>query len=365
MFRFIWLLLPLFLFGCSEYDLKGDGDAGGSDSGLPSLDDDDGGGEAGDPGTFDGGIVGRVCDPGGGWVVGAYVYTTYDSTGDGVHDARAEDETDSEGAYELLGIAPDRDYIVYAIKGSFEATFEVTVGAGITEIPVEECMLEPPNIAVVSGEYDHIEDIISGMGLEYTLYNGQMGSTEYLNLLLNPDLMAEYDIIFFNCGMGTEWGSVEYYDAVRANLRSFVLNGGSIYNSDWAYYMVEATFADKIDFYGDDDYYAEAQVGTEGDVSADVLDPAMEIIIGSDLADINFDLGQWVVMDGVASDVEVLLAADVEIWTWAGYSTLVNRPIAARFEVGEGQVLYTSFHNEHAATTLDMTDILEEIILSL
>jgi hypothetical protein len=91
----------------------------------------------------------------------------------------------------------------------------------------------------------------------------------------------------------------------------------------------------------------------------------MEIIIGDDEADINFDLGQWVVMEGVNSEVDVLISADVEIYTWEGYATLANRPIAARFEMGEGQVLYTSFHNEYAATTLDMTDILEEIILSL
>ena len=70
-------------------------------------------------------------------------------------------------------------------------------------------------------------------------------------------------------------------------------------------------------------------------------------------------------MDGVASDVEVLLSADVQIWTSSGYAILPNRPIATRFEMGEGQVLYTSFHNEHAATTLDMTDILQEMILSL
>ena len=58
----------------------------------------------------------------------------------------------------------------------------------------------------------------------------------------------------------------------------------------------------------------------------------------------------------------VLISA-TPVWTWS-YETLSNVPIAA-FDYGEGRVLYTAFHNEHAATTLDMTDTLEETILSL
>ena len=140
--RFGWMILALVALGCSEYDLKGDGGLSGATDGEGDPTGDGGDGEVGAPGTFDGGIRGRVCDPGGGWVVGAYVYTTYDSTGDGEHDARAEDETDVNGAYELTGIPVDRDYTVYAIKGSFEASFDVSVGSGMTEIPSDECMLD-------------------------------------------------------------------------------------------------------------------------------------------------------------------------------------------------------------------------------
>ena len=91
----------------------------------------------------------------------------------------------------------------------------------------------------------------------------------------------------------------------------------------------------------------------------------MEVIIGSAAADINFDLDMWVAMEAVSADTEILISADVPVWTTWSFETLYNVPIAARFDYGEGRVLYTAFHNEHAATTLDMTDILEEIILSL
>ena len=245
------------------------------------------------PRTFDGGIRGRVCDPGGGWVVGAYVYTTYDSTGDGEHDARAEDETDVNGAYELTGIPVDRDYTVYAIKGSFEASFDVSVGSGMTEIPADECMLEPPDIAVVTGDYDHIEDIIGGMGFEYTEIDGQYTTGEYLTFLRNPAAMAEFDIIFFNCGAGMDWLYTDA-DLVRANIREFVANGGSIYASDWLLLHRGALPIVHGLLWGGRVVWL-SQVGA-GSVTGRVLDPAMEVIIGSAAADINFDLDMWVAM---------------------------------------------------------------------
>lgn len=188
--RLALFLLGTLALGCSEYDLGAKGGEDGSSDENTDPTGEGGDGDIGAPGTFDGGIRGRICDPGGGWVVGAYVYTTYDSTGDGEHDARAEDETDVNGAYEFTGIPIDREYTVYAIKGSFEASFSVSVGSGMTEIPSDECMLEPPDIAVVTGDYDHIEDIIAGMGLDYTEIDGQYTTGEYLTFLRNPEAMA-------------------------------------------------------------------------------------------------------------------------------------------------------------------------------
>jgi hypothetical protein len=73
-------------------------------------------------------------------------------------------------------------------------------------------------------------------------------------------------------------------------------------------------------------------------------------------------------MESLAEGVSPLLEATIEVSDlYGGFSTVSDVPIAAEFEFGEegGQVIYTAFHNEHAATTLDMTDILEEIILRL
>ena len=175
------------------------------------------------------------------------------------------------------------------------------------------------------------------------------------------------DIIFFNCGVSQSWLTMER-EIIRENIRAFVENGGSIYVSDWAYYFVELPFPTKIDFYGDDMEYGEPMVGSEGSVSASVIDATMAAIIGSVGADINFVLPMWVVMEDIDTDVEILLEAEITVATGFGdMAVLGTVPIAARFDVGEegGRVIYTAFHNEDAATTLDMTDILEEVILSL
>jgi hypothetical protein len=362
----LWMLVALAAAGCTEYKLEASADAfAADDTGVDDRADADGDDMA-VPVDFDSAISGRVCDSlGDGWVVGAYVYTTFDSDGDGEHDSRVEDSTDIEGRFLLTGLPSGRDYVVHAVKGSFEQSFDVSLTSGTYEIPEDECSLEPPNIAVISGDYDHIEDIISSMGLDFTLYQGTYGSTEYLDFLRDPAAMAEFDIIFFNCGVSSDW----YYmarDEVRNNIRTFVENGGSIYTSDWAYYFVENTFPAKMTFYGNDNTFGAATVGQSGSVLADVVDPTMQAIIGAPTADINFDLDMWAVLESVGPDVETLLSARVNVVDiWGTGTTLPNAPIAARFAIGEGRVIYTTFHNEHAATTLDMTDILEEIILSL
>ena len=70
------------------------------------------------------------------------------------------------------------------------------------ELPEDECLLaDSVDIAVVMGEYDHIEGILSQLDLDYDLFD----ETEYLNLVLDANQLNEYDIVFFNCGMPFDW----------------------------------------------------------------------------------------------------------------------------------------------------------------
>jgi hypothetical protein len=349
---------------CSEYKLGGALDAAGTDSGdsregFGDPDDPDDPGDEGETAS----VSGRVCDPSGGdWIVGAYVWVAVDDDGDGAEDWRAEDTTDADGRFMIEGL-PIGDQTVHVEKGSFTSSIDVTLDYGLYEIPEDECALEPPTIAVITGDYDKIEDILDDLALEFTIIDGT--GAEYIGFLRDPARMAEFDIIFFNCGIADTWHV--HQATISTNISSFVHDGGSIYASDWAHFFVETAFPGKIDFFGEDADYSAPRVGVDGGVTAQVIDPTMQAIIGGSTASINYDLSMWVVPQNLGSGVDTLLQASVSVLDfWTGsYTTIPNAPIASRFEAGDGRVIYTSFHNEHQATTVHMRDILEEIILSL
>lgn len=351
------LTLALLATGCSDYNFSPE-----KEQNLPS-DPEDTAVDTSDPvdtGEVDpdsASLKGRVCDlTGEGYVVGATAYIELD---DG---SRIGDTTDADGYFTLTGI-PLGTHTVHVEKGSFSTSFDVTLEEpGLTELVEEECLQpESVKIAVVTGQYDHIQTYLDEMGVEYDLYNGISGS-EYLNqLLLDTAKMAEYDIIFLNCGISDGWFSQK--GTVGNNIKEYVEGGGSIYSSDWAHYFFEAAFTDALDFHGNDDNVNDARIGKSTHVPATVLDANMIAIIGSSSADLNYNLGSWVIADTAKSTVDVLIRGNAPIDPWYGGGTVSNAPLAVRFEKG-GTALYTTFHNE-AQATIDMEALLEEIILSL
>lgn len=315
---------------------------------------------------MDGGqISGRICDPSGeSWLIGARAFVEIDHTGDGVIDQVVEAETDENGFFKLEGLNQGT-YTVHIEKGSFTTTIEVELTGYKYEIPETECAVEPPDIAVISGDYDHIQDIIRTLDLDYDLFPGETMESTYVEFLRDYELMLTYDVIFFNCGINEDWKV--YQSEIQENITNFVLQGGSIYASDWAHMFVEATFPEQIDFHGDDHNFEAARVGSEGFVDATVIDENMQTVLGSDRANINFDLASWVIASGIHSEAETLISASVNMYDWSSNldSTIPNAPLAVRFQAGEGTVIFTSFHNEHQNTTFDMKELLKEIIFSL
>jgi hypothetical protein len=344
----------------SELD---DVDNPGRDSGYEWADDSGQPGDSDDADpSWDAGVTGRICDPSGGdWVLGALVWTMFDSDGDGTADSRREDTTDADGRFTLSNL-PGGDYTVYVEKGSFTAEFDVTLTGGMYEIPDPECLL-PPDILVVTGAYDSIEDVLDRMGVEYDLINGVSGQ-QHTNFLKDSAQMAAYDIIFLNCGMSDGW--VNSKDVIGANIKQYALDGGSVYTSDWSYYAFEVAFPDAVDFYGDDKTSGAAYVGSAATVNAAVVDATMQGVLGKSTAKINYDLDAWAVMESANSDVDVLLTGDAPFFDWNTWAsgTVKNSPLAVEIHPGGGNMIYTSFHNERQ-TTSDMDLMLEEIILSL
>ena len=303
--------------------------------------------------------------------MGATVYVSLDYNNDGIEDQRIQTTTDGEGYFTLDGV-PTGTHIIYANKGSYSVELEINFPGGSYELEEEYC-LDPTsvNIAVVGGDYDHIESILSDLDLDYDMF----GSSTYLDLLYDANRMAEYDIIFFNCGMPFSW--LESQNIVATNLSNFVSSGGSVYASDWAHLIIEATWPDKIDFMGDDDRFDDptglsidtsqsAYGGMSGDVLGEVLDSTMALALGTGVAEIVYDLDAWVVPLSVSAGASVMIQGDVmayDMSTGVPNLTLSATPLAVRFTEG-GTVIYTTFHNE-LQMTMDMEIALKEIILSL
>lgn len=310
--------------------------------------------ETGLPELQVGSARGRVCAPNGTtWVAGADV-TVLTPAGP------FQTVSNGDGWWQVDGLEPG-EYGVVITKGSFYLTYNVTIEDGVvTEQVFDECLVQGDlTIAVVDGAWDHIEDVLADLGLEFDEFDGdiQGGVAEdaaVTNLLTNPTALAQYDIVFLNCGISEVWATNQQA-LVGQTLRDYVEAGGSIYASDWSYYTIEASFPDKLDFYGEDSVLGDARVGGRGFVDGLVLDPAMANLLGTNAAQINFDLPEWVVMEGQDASAETLVEADLGTF---------RAPLASRFTSGQGRVIYTSFHNEVQAT-FDMQRMLEEIVLSL
>lgn len=352
-----------------------------------------------------GSITGRICGGDGYWLSNATVSTEVD----GHH---RETTTDGSGYFTLAGLPPG-DYTITVTKGSFSATYAVTV---LSDQPTTlgdlECIPPTTNIAVVTGVYDSVEAILGNLGFTVrNVYSGSANPTvqdpngfvdviagfspnsgdseHWLNgFLMDPVWMSQYDIIFFNCGLEdnallTNTASSQ----ALQNLRNFVDAGGSIYASDWASGVVEQAFQGRIkfdpkgmvieDFPSTTTDYPSRIGAPDNALPTQVVDAGLAATLNKSQVNINLNLSQWVVMRPVseqAPDVRVLLKATIKTYDRLVCSTLgcsvteqrtiPDVPLTVRFDYGQGRVLYTSAHNE-VANTADLENILNFIIFEL
>lgn len=301
------------------------------------------------------GLSGKVCAPDGETSIAHATVTLH-------ADRDYTAETNGLGNFQLYDLPPG-EWDVSIDKGSFHTALTVELVAGeVTRLTVDDCApIEQgeTKIAVVTGEFDDIGSLVSDLQFDYDTINGRSG-TALRDFLLDEDRMARYDVIFFNCGIVNNW--TQDQGAIAGNLRQYVRNGGSIYASDWAYWLVEKGWPDEHNFAGPESRIDTAFVGLAGRVTGDVRDQAMADALGRDTADLRYDLDAWAAMDG-APDAEVLIRGEYR-WMQGFSVQTAEGPLATRLYDGDGEVLFTTFHNERQ-TTGDMLILLREIILSL
>ncbi|MBN1944834.1 MAG: carboxypeptidase regulatory-like domain-containing protein [Bradymonadales bacterium] len=322
-----------------------------------------------------GNVEGRVCSPSENvWIAGARVYVeTLDCDGNPV----LIETTSDDGGHFLLEHVPSGWQTIKVERGSYYTQVDTLVLADTTvSVSLDDKLCfdaDSARLAVVSGDYDSIQEILGRLGLQYDLFNG---TTWYLDsfmlaqasfmrdLLLNSTALNGYDVLFLNCG--------EYFMDIRAeglwysvitNLRGFVQNGGSIYASDWTYLFLESAYPDAIDFHGDDmDDWSVLTGDMLEHVSATIVDSDMAAHLGQSTIDLEFPDEFWAVVDGVGAGTTIHIQGTVS----AASVAVPDSPLLVSFqpESSDSRIAFTSFHN-HQQLAAEIERILYYLVFML
>ncbi len=201
--------------------------------------------------------------------------------------------SDADGNFTLEAPAGNQTIHIQTGDGSnFRTQIAATVKNNETvNLNADQTKLnQVAKIAYVKGTYDKIEDIIQTLG-----YN----ATEITNSdLANINTIAQYDIIFLNCGSRNYSVNQSLYPAIDANLAVFVANGGSIYASDWdVSYLVGGTDntsnCSLAGGFVPDTKLCSKNTGTSGIVAATVNNAGLSTALGFNTVNIDFDLSSW------------------------------------------------------------------------
>ena len=332
-----------------------------------------------DPVCGPGSIHGRVCSPNGAdWLSDVEVSVTATDC-DGITTV-VQDFTDSNGFYTLEPV-PAGMHTIEIKTGSYNTSVDnVLVTAGeqtdLTGSLTKTCLdRRAASIAVLTGTFDHVEEVLDHLGVTYQLYEGDSAANNPnsprsgLDLLLDLNELLGYDIIFINCGMWQDTFNLYDDDQIQImvqNLLTFVNSGGSLYVSDWAYFWAELAFPEIIDFYGDDETEGAARVGALADnVVADVVsDTFRNALNGAETITLLFNWPAWAVAtEASLSSTVHILAPTIQLM---GTATLEDVPLVISHKPTPtaGTVFFTSFHHE-AQLTQQMEQVLRALVFQL
>lgn len=208
-------------------------------------------------------------------------------------------------------------------------------------------------IGVVQGEFDDMGKLL------HTLGEGYKFDEVELDELINPATYGKYDFLLVTCGgytntwlgeskgtesrgRGTFSARPEIWDKVSGYLRDFVKRGGTLYASDWRFSLVANTFDEFVDR-GQTD---EGQVQT---VTAEVTDAGLREQLGSTIP-LKFDQPGW--------HPAAFKGDTVVTYLRGRYKSTSDRdresPLLVKFPVGDGAVIFTSFHNEEQNSEVEI-----------
>jgi hypothetical protein len=226
-------------------------------------------------------------------------------------------------------------------------------------------------IAVLDGTWDSMETLVAQLGLDYDFYNdlGDQGASgAIVDLLGDSARLQGYDVVFANCGGNHGWMPQEHPE-VMDNVKDFVLGGGSLYMSDYAWVYGEWAFPDKVEWAGDDAVTSMGksgspqQIPSDTTVTARVIDGTLAAYLGKNTLTVTFDQGPQIATQAVGGGAFAHVVADINVpFGFQG----TNVPLVLSYvpSQGAGRVIYTNFHNDAQASS-DMLTILQYLVFTL
>ena len=182
-----------------------------------------------------------------------------------------------DGTFSLNGIAGG-DYWVTITKAGFRRSFEITI-ADDELIALDETQTtlpsfhdpergaETPSIALVTGDYDRLENMLGKMGMGqfddgsfiwgseqgiFDVYNGYRSNnnnSSVKELLMDIELMSQYQVILFPCSSRNgEQALASYPSVVWQNIRDYISRGGKMFVTDWSGEYVDNIFPEQMTF---------------------------------------------------------------------------------------------------------------------
>jgi len=209
--------------------------------------------------------------------------------------------TDHQGQFLMTNVFAGTYWIVIQ-KGHFRLSQQITIAENQDlELTTTQSTLpsvqdydngkEIPNIALASGSYDAMEDILGKMGIGSVdgtgAFNGPTAAGNFAvysnggdiddvaiaslaQLVEDYNTLRQYHILFIPCSYQTYSGGEGLEGAplsVLQNLRQFVSDGGKLYVTDWSGEYVDNVFPEQIRFTSGYDTPASAWNGTDWDTS--------------------------------------------------------------------------------------------------
>ncbi len=221
----------------------------------------------------------------------------------------------------------------------------------------------PLRLAVTPRHYDDMGKLLDQMGAGY-----RWEPIRYDDLL-RPEVLAEYDVVFFTCGglplrwLGQKKSVSErsgndlcvirpsYGSRLGERLRTFVERGGTLYASDYRFKAIALAFPELVD-------RSLAIPGAVQTVRAEVLDPGLQRRLGTEI-DLQFDKKAW--------DPAAFRGPEVTTYLRGRYKTVDGEfrtaPLLIRFPHGDGTVIFTSFHNEAQNSEIE-TELLRYLVFA-